>query len=110
MNKNEWESIYRILDGCNNDFQEGYRMSNQGSNDKKRKDGKRKYESAMLLAKTNIKNKSEVLKLLLGENIESIQGAINFAEFEQPKWFQRDLPRLLAKIKGKISDLNNEES
>lgn len=106
MDKEKWESIFKILDGIYSDFLLEYPSYKNGKNKKIRTDAERKIRLSIRLANNLIQNNPEVNYLLIGGDSVSDYGqTIIYEEFVKPNYFGDDMSDLLCKIQEKIKFL-----
>lgn len=106
MNKQEWETLYTILDDLHSDFLMSYPAYKNGKNKKIRNDAERKVDNAIRLADYHIKKNWEAFELLTGGKESSgFASAVIYDEFILVHYFGNDVADFLKKIREKINSL-----
>jgi hypothetical protein len=98
MDKKQWQDLYNQLDQIYTDFHLAYNLYQNGSNKQKRKECELKVGSAIHQAVYYINQYPEAVKLLTEGN------PFAYDEFLIPRYFARDLPDFLLKMKKKIDN------
>ncbi len=111
MEKQEWQSIYNILNGLYSRFLEDYYDYERGNNKKIRSAALNKASTGVRLACHHIEKNFEIFKLLAGgEGRDDYSRTIVYDEFKQPRYFKNDMNDLLHRIERKINTLEIDQT
>lgn len=106
MNKTELQNIHKILTDCLYNFRIAYRDYKDGRNAKIRKDGERRMDNEIVLAKDWIYRNRKVYEIASGgENRSDFHRAMYIEETFWIRYFARDVEEILRKLKELISSL-----
>jgi len=104
MTKDQWKSLYCILEDIYSDFEEAYQESSNGRNKNIRDAANKKVRNSIRLADIHIKDHSEAYELLTGDKeIPGYQRTFNYSDFLKPDFFNVEMDILLRKIKNFIN-------
>lgn len=111
MNKTELEKIYKILADCLYNFKIAHRDYKDGKNAKIRKDGERRMDNEIALAKDWIYRNRKVYEIASGgENRSDVDRAMYIEETFWIRYFARDIEEILRKLKELIDTLEEENN
>ncbi|MDA3852989.1 MAG: hypothetical protein PF444_01925 [Bacteroidales bacterium] len=96
MEKQQWQDLYTQLDSLLTDFNLAYAMHTSATNKQDINNADSNAKKVIFKAKRQIERHPEVYKLITGGNV------FLYDEFFIPKYFTRDMPALLTKIKDKL--------
>tara|TARA_A100000171_G_C2136905_1_gene150984 strand:+ start:2120 stop:2437 length:318 start_codon:yes stop_codon:yes gene_type:complete len=105
MTKDKWKEIYRIFENTYNDFQMEYPNSINGKNEKIRNSSRRSVANSIQIVSTWMKIHPELMTVFVGNNTNPNAIAFAYDEFLQPRYFQKDMPEYLNRIKAHINSL-----
>lgn len=105
MTKDQWKSLYKLLEQIYQDFEKAYHESENGRTKKIRERAHKNAKHEINMANMHIKDHQEAFDLLLGgKELSDYQKSINYNEFLRPKYFTTDMSIFLNKIKDIINE------
>lgn len=106
MKKEDWQSLYNILDEQHSRFLIHYPIAQGGRNKQIRSAADREVNSAISLVTSYLARNHEVYDLLMVSAGPTDYGrAIVYDEFVQPRYFGGDMTNLLQRMKSKIDSM-----
>ena len=105
MTKDQWKSLYKMLEQIYQDFEKAYSESEKGRTKKIRERAYKNAKHEINMANMHIKDHHDAFELLLSEKeLSDFQKAINYNEFLKPQYFTTDMSSFLNKIKDVINE------
>lgn len=102
MDKDKLEIHYNALNEMLDEFTIGHSEYKYGSNKKKRDAGERKLDSVLLRFEMYVKKDYNLYEFLTSENGSGIGAAFYWDELRSFRYFGRDMPSHLARLKSEL--------
>lgn len=105
MTKDKWKEVYSIFEKAYNDFQMEYPTSKNGKNKKIREASERRVDNSIQIVSTWMEIHPELMDVFTGKDARINDKAFAYDEFLKPRYFQKDMPEYLNRIKTHIDSL-----